>query len=77
MSKKQVTLGISGMTCASCSAAVEKTLNKIDGVDASVNLAMEKATIEFDTEKINLKRYLQLMICFLILRNDKNLMRVK
>ncbi|MBP2026909.1 Cu+-exporting ATPase [Acetoanaerobium pronyense] len=55
MGKKQVTLGVSGMTCASCSAAVEKTLKKMDGVDASVNLAMEKATIEYDSEKTTIK----------------------
>ena len=41
------TLDISGMTCASCSARVEKALNKVPGVlDASVNLATEQATIK-------------------------------
>lgn len=40
------TLDISGMTCASCSARVEKALNKVPGVlDASVNLATEQATV--------------------------------
>ena len=38
-------LDISGMTCASCAARVEKKLNKVDGVTASVNYATEKATI--------------------------------
>jgi len=32
------------MTCASCAARIEKKLNKIDGVTASVNYAMESAT---------------------------------
>ncbi|MDP1928029.1 MAG: heavy metal translocating P-type ATPase [Thiobacillus sp.] len=41
------TLDISGMTCASCSARVEKALGKVPGVlDASVNLATEQATIK-------------------------------
>ncbi|MGE5319392.1 MAG: heavy metal translocating P-type ATPase [Hyphomicrobiaceae bacterium] len=41
------TLDISGMTCASCSARVEKALNKVPGVlDASVNLATERATVK-------------------------------
>ncbi len=38
-------LEISGMTCASCAARVEKNLNKLDGVDASVNFATEKARV--------------------------------
>jgi len=41
------TLTISGMTCASCSARVEKALHKVPGVlDASVNLATEQATVQ-------------------------------
>ncbi|WP_277453150.1 heavy metal translocating P-type ATPase [Janibacter sp. DB-40] len=40
-----VDLAITGMTCASCSARVERNLGKIDGVDAVVNLATEKARV--------------------------------
>jgi Cu+-exporting ATPase len=44
---ESITLAISGMTCASCSARVEKALNKVPGVlDASVNLATEQATVK-------------------------------
>jgi P-type Cu+ transporter len=40
---------ITGMTCAACSARIEKGLNKLDGVvRANVNLALEKATVEFN-----------------------------
>ncbi|HEY8523528.1 MAG TPA: heavy metal translocating P-type ATPase [Acidimicrobiales bacterium] len=40
-----VTLAIGGMTCASCAARVERRLNKLDGVTATVNFATEKARV--------------------------------
>jgi P-type Cu+ transporter len=43
----EVDLAITGMTCASCSARIEKKLGRLDGVDAVVNLATEKATVRF------------------------------
>src|SRR6476469_4383898 len=43
----EVDLAITGMTCASCSARIERKLGKLDGVDAVVNLATEKATVRF------------------------------
>jgi Cu+-exporting ATPase len=45
--RHQVELSISGMTCASCAARVERKLNKVDGVSATVNFATEKATVSF------------------------------
>ncbi|HEX2177033.1 MAG TPA: heavy metal translocating P-type ATPase [Nocardioidaceae bacterium] len=42
-----VELTIGGMTCASCAARIEKKLNKLDGVDATVNYATEKAKVTF------------------------------
>ncbi len=45
---KQVQLELSGMTCASCAARIERKLNKLDGVEASVNFATEEATVSFD-----------------------------
>src|SRR5436853_7909527 len=45
-------LRISGMTCASCANRVERKLNKLDGVTASVNYATEKATVEFDPDAV-------------------------
>jgi P-type Cu+ transporter len=41
-----LTLTVGGMTCASCAARIEKKLNRIDGVSASVNFATEQATVE-------------------------------
>jgi Cu+-exporting ATPase len=40
-----IELEISGMTCASCAMRIEKKLNKLDGVNATVNYATEKATV--------------------------------
>lgn len=52
---KKIQVGIGGMTCASCSSAVERTLNKLEGVDkAQVNLATETATIAFDESHLDL-----------------------
>lgn len=42
-----IELSIDGMTCASCASRVEKKLNKIDGVTATVNFATEKARVQF------------------------------
>lgn len=45
--ERSVDLAIGGMTCASCSSRVERKLNKLDGVQATVNLATEKAHVVF------------------------------
>ncbi|MFF2149511.1 heavy metal translocating P-type ATPase [Kitasatospora sp. NPDC058190] len=46
----EVELSIGGMTCASCAARIEKKLNRMDGVSASVNYATEKAKVTFEGE---------------------------
>ena len=43
--REAVELDITGMTCASCAARIERKLNKVDGVQARVNYATEKATV--------------------------------
>jgi Cu+-exporting ATPase len=45
---RRLDLEISGMTCASCANRVERRLNELDGVSASVNFATEVAAVEFD-----------------------------
>ena len=49
------TIGVTGMTCAACSNRVEKVLNRMEGVEAQVNLTTEKATIDYDPEKVSLE----------------------
>ncbi|MER8185393.1 heavy metal translocating P-type ATPase [Kitasatospora sp. NPDC094015] len=44
---ERVELSIGGMTCASCAARIEKKLNRIDGVEATVNYATERARVDF------------------------------
>ncbi|MBL8076847.1 MAG: copper-translocating P-type ATPase [Anaerolineales bacterium] len=52
---RQLTLPITGMTCANCVATVERNLKKLDGVQSAVvNLSSERATVDFDTSKLGL-----------------------
>lgn len=57
---EQVTLKISGMTCAACSARVEKKLNSLDGVaQANVNLGTEKATVLYRPGQVKVSELIQ------------------
>ena len=49
---EHVELPITGMTCASCAARVEKRLNRLEGVAATVNYATETATVDFDPSRV-------------------------
>lgn len=52
---KKVLLKIDGMTCSACSSGLEKYLNKQDGIiNATVNLVMNNASVEYDEKKIDL-----------------------
>ncbi|MGH2960401.1 MAG: heavy metal translocating P-type ATPase [Solirubrobacterales bacterium] len=48
--KTRLDIPVDGMTCASCAGRVEKSLNDLDGVDASVNFALKQATVEYNAE---------------------------
>jgi Cu+-exporting ATPase len=53
---RQLTLPITGMTCANCVATVERNLKKLDGVQSAVvNLSSERATVDFVPAKLKLK----------------------
>ena len=49
---QHIELPIGGMTCASCANRIERKLNKLDGVVASVNYATETATVDFDAAAV-------------------------
>lgn len=52
MSKKVIKISV--MSCVACAAKIEKNLSKMDGVlKANVNLATEKANIEYDDKAVN------------------------
>lgn len=56
----QVTLDVTGMTCAACSNRVERVLAKMPGVmSASVNLALERATVAYDPEQVSVSDLVQ------------------
>lgn len=57
---KQITLPITGMTCANCVATIERNLKKVQGVrQAMVNLSSERATVEFDPSLVRLEDLVQ------------------
>ncbi|MEV6161368.1 heavy metal translocating P-type ATPase [Streptomyces sp. NPDC052052] len=51
----EVELAIGGMTCASCAARIEKKLNRMDGVEATVNYATEKARVSYRDEDVSVQ----------------------
>lgn len=58
----KITLDVKGMTCASCVNRVEKVLKKNEGViSASVNLATEKASVEYDASKVDTGKLIELI----------------
>ena len=53
---KKIALRIEGMSCIGCAEKIEKALNKLESVNAKVNFVLSKATIEFDPEKVSIKK---------------------
>jgi Cu+-exporting ATPase len=56
---ERVRLEIEGMTCASCAARIEKKLNKLDGVEVTVNYATEEAAVSFDPARVQLEQLIR------------------
>jgi len=48
----RVELALEGMTCASCATRIERKLNKLEGVEASVNYATEHAAVRYDADRV-------------------------
>ena len=53
-----IELGVTGMTCTSCSSRVQRKLNKLDGVEAAVNYSTETATVDYDPSKVDVAQLL-------------------
>jgi Cu+-exporting ATPase len=54
--KEKISIPLTGMSCASCAATVEKAISEIAGVSkANVNLASEKASMEYDPDKVKVE----------------------
>jgi Cu+-exporting ATPase len=52
MSEKNVTLPVTGMTCANCALNIERNVKKLPGVkEANVNFASEQASVSFDSDQ--------------------------
>ncbi|MGD8738055.1 MAG: heavy metal translocating P-type ATPase, partial [Anaerolineae bacterium] len=62
MEKKQISLPVTGMTCANCSLTVERNLKRLEGVEsAAVNLASEKAAVSYDPSVVGEGDFLALI----------------
>src|SRR5438046_7264611 len=58
---ERVRLEIGGMTCASCAARIERKLNKLEGVEATVNYATEEAAVNFDPARLDVDALLSVI----------------
>src|SRR5436305_6259882 len=58
---KRVRLEIGGMTCASCAARIERKLNKLEGVEATVNYGTEEAAVSFDPARVDVDALIALV----------------
>jgi P-type Cu+ transporter len=57
--QERVELELEGMTCVSCAARIERKLNKLDGVRATVNFATERAAVAYDAGRTNLEQLIE------------------
>lgn len=54
---REITIPISGMTCASCARAVERSVKKLNGIaEINVNYATEKATVKYDSSEVRISQ---------------------
>ena len=57
--QERLELALEGMTCASCAARIERKLNKLDGVKATVNFATERAAVAYDPDAVDVERLIR------------------
>ena len=56
-----VDLGVTGMTCTSCSGRVERKLNKVPGAQATVNFATETANVRYDPASVEIPQLIDVV----------------
>jgi Cu+-exporting ATPase len=56
---RRVDLELEGMSCAACATRIEKSLNELDGVEATVNFATEKAAVRYDEDSVRIEDLLR------------------
>ena len=62
MSSENITLPITGMSCANCALSIERTLKKVQGVGGTnVNFAAEQASVSFDSEKVKVSHLVKMI----------------
>ena len=55
MPDKNITIPVTGMTCASCALNIERGIKKLSGItEANVNFATEQASVSFDPDEIQI-----------------------
>ncbi len=59
MTTQSIDLPITGMTCASCVRNVERAINKVEGAEATVNIATDRASITFDTSQVQINHLIE------------------
>src|SRR5678816_281144 len=57
--ERTVDLALEGMTCAACAARIEKVLNRLPGVSANVNFAVEKARVRYAPGAVDVERLIE------------------
>jgi P-type Cu+ transporter len=56
---RRVDLELEGMSCAACAARIEKSLNDLEGVEAAVNFATERAAVRYDDGRVRVEDLLR------------------
>lgn len=58
----QITLDVTGMSCAVCAGTVERGLNKVEGIyEANVNFALGKATVRYNPQQVNIHKIISVI----------------
>jgi Cu+-exporting ATPase len=56
---RRIDLELEGMSCAACATRIEKSLNELEGVEATVNFATEKAAVRYDEDRVRIEHLLR------------------